>query len=90
MPQFTNMSNTESPEVAKEAIGLIVLFTVILRLVAPRFALYIDYAGLLLIAVWFLEITTMFLPVSWMIFPAAAAVLLFYAFVQAICKLRNQ
>ncbi|GMP53424.1 hypothetical protein CsSME_00018879 [Camellia sinensis var. sinensis] len=51
MPQFTNMSNTESPEVAKEAIGLIVLFTVILRLVAPRFALYIDYAGLLLIAV---------------------------------------
>ncbi|KAL7218555.1 hypothetical protein ACSBR2_011759 [Camellia fascicularis] len=77
------MRNIESPEVAMEAIGLIVLFTAILRLAAPRFALYIDYAGLLLIAIWFFDITTMFLPVNWMILPAAAAVLLFYAFVQA-------
>lgn len=70
-----------------EAICLIVFFTAILRLVAPRFALYIDYAGLLLIAIWFLEITTMFLPVTWIIFPAAAAVLIVYAFVQTLLKL---
>ncbi|KAL7218544.1 hypothetical protein ACSBR2_011749 [Camellia fascicularis] len=81
------MRNKESREVAMEAICLIVLFTAILRLVAPRFALYIDYAGLLLIAIWFLEITTMFLPVTWIVFPAAAAVLIVYAFVQAFLKL---
>ncbi|KAI8030076.1 hypothetical protein LOK49_LG01G01626 [Camellia lanceoleosa] len=81
------MSNIESREIARHAIGLIVLFTAIFRLVARRFAPYIECAGLLLIAIWFLEIATMFLPVSWLIFPAAAGVLLSYAFIQAIFRL---
>ncbi|GMP53454.1 hypothetical protein CsSME_00018904 [Camellia sinensis var. sinensis] len=82
------MRNIESPKVAMAVIGLIVLFMAILTcLASPRVAPYIDYAGLLLLAIGFLEITTMFLPVSWMIFPAAAAVLLSYAFVQAFFNL---
>ncbi|KAL7218553.1 hypothetical protein ACSBR2_011757 [Camellia fascicularis] len=54
------MSNVERPEVAMAVIGLIALFIAILLCHAsPSVAPYIDYAGLLFLAIGFLAITTL-------------------------------
>ncbi|KAL7218554.1 hypothetical protein ACSBR2_011758 [Camellia fascicularis] len=84
------MRSLEMVGVAMAVIGLMAIFIGIkLRHATPLVAPYIEYAGLLSLAIGFFAITNMFLPFTWMICSDAAAFLLSHAFFQAFFKLRD-
>ncbi|KAL7218526.1 hypothetical protein ACSBR2_011731 [Camellia fascicularis] len=81
------MMSLKMVEVAMAVIGSIAI--ILLRHASPHVAPYVEYAFFLSLAIGFFAITTMFLPFTWMICPAVAAVLLSHSFVRAFFKLRD-